>query len=68
MELFRIFSVASALLIGAFFYMLNIATGIDYSALDATFIPMGVTFILGVMAMGSIGGTIGAWFDAKDEN
>ena len=68
MELFRIFSVASALLIGAFFYSPNLATGIDYSALDATYIPMGVTYILGVMAISSVGGTIGAWFDGKDEN
>ena len=68
MELFRIFSVASALLIGAFAYILNIALGVDYSALDASFIPLGVTMVVGIMMVGSIGGTIGAWFDAKDEN
>lgn len=68
MELFRIFSVASALLIGAFFYSLNIATGIEYSSVDATYIPMAVTYILGVMAISSVGGTIGAWFDGKEES
>ena len=63
-----VISVISALLIIAFFVSFNWANGIDYSPIHQSMMPLGITWLIGVLALSSVGGIIGAIYDYNEEN
>ena len=68
MKNFQTMVIIASILSGVFAYVLNIVLGLDFSAVDASFMPLGVAFILGVVTVASWGGVLGAWLDYQDEN
>jgi hypothetical protein len=42
--------------------------GIDYSAATASMMPLGIVMIMGILALSTWGGVLGAWLDYKEES
>ena len=59
--------VITAILGVAFGISLNWATGIDYSPVDVSMAPIAITGLLGIFAISSAGGILGAVLDYWDE-
>jgi hypothetical protein len=44
----------------------NWANGLDYSSQYASMMPLGITGILGIATLASLGGVLGAWLDNRE--
>jgi hypothetical protein len=65
---FKIILFISIVLSIAFGFTLNWSMGIDYSAATASMMPLGIVMIMGILALSTWGGVLGAWLDYKEES
>jgi putative effector of murein hydrolase len=49
-----------------FAVVLNWSMGIDYSPVNASMIPLGITMVVGIIALSAWGGVLGAWLDNQE--
>ena len=68
MNIFTITVTVASILSGLFAIALNWSLGLDYSPANASFAPLAIAWILGIATVSTWGGSIGAWYDLKDEN
>lgn len=67
MDILKVTIVIAISLNIAFGFILNWAMGIDYSPIEASMMPMGIAFLLGVFALSSWGAVVGAYLDYRSE-
>jgi hypothetical protein len=58
--------ILSVIFTVAFVISFNWANGLDYSSQYASMMPLGITGILGIATLSSLGGVLGAWLDSRE--
>lgn len=66
MKLFKATLVIAISLSVAFGFILNWAMSIDYTPIHQSMMPAGIAFLVGVFALSSWGGVLGAYLDMEE--
>ena len=68
MNIFTLMVTISSVMSGLFVLALNWSLGIDYSDPYTSMVPLAIAWLAGIATVSLWGGSVGAWFDLKDEN
>ena len=68
MNIFTLMVTISSVVSGLFALSLNWSLGLDYSDPYASMAPLAIAWLAGIATVTLWGGSVGAWFDLKEEN